>query len=266
MGTTITKPAIESEKSFRPMLTGLCLALALLGSSCGGGGSTPTSGDATPTTATLVVVMGAGSSTSPASVSLDGQVIAKNVTYLSSTNPLIVPSGQHQLVVQNSSGVFGSSPSNPFVGLDLQPASQTTVVYITPAVFGVAVDTFTGDTTPAPNSMAKLRIVDTSFTTEALQVFIVPFGSGPTGSPQIPEFNQTNPTTYQTFSPGNYDVYFVTAPSSGGPPPTVRYHTGSLTLGANQNRSVYFLTACPDPPAGCNAEGTYTTVTVPDLN
>jgi hypothetical protein len=265
MGNTITKPAIQSEKSFRTMLTGLCLAVALLGSGCGGGSSTPASGSTTPTTATLVVVMGTGSSASPASVSLDGQVIAEDLTYLSSTNPLIVPSGQHQLLVQNSSGAFGSSPTNPFVALDLQPASQTTVVYFTPAVFGVDVEPFTGDTTPAPNSMAKLRIADTSFTTEPLQVFIVPFGSGPTGSPQIPIFGQGNPT-YQTFSPGNYDIYFVTAPYSGGPPPTIRYHTGSLMLGANQNRSVYFLTACPEPPMACNTEGTYATVTVPDLN
>jgi hypothetical protein len=245
-------------------LVSLFLPAALIGSGCGGGGnSSPTSGT-TPTssTATLVVVQDAPGT--PSSVSLDGQVIAQNLAYLSSTNPLIVPSGQHQLLVQNSSGTIGPPSNNGVVGLDLQPDTHTTVVYIIPAVFGVGVQTFTDDTTPASNSMAKLRIVDASFTTESLQVFIVPFGSGPTGDPQIPAFGQPNPT-YQSFPPGNYDVFFVTAPTAGGAPPTVRYHTGSLMLGANQNRSVYFLTACP-PSGGCNTEGTYTSVTVPDLN
>lgn len=245
-----------------------CLLTALCGSSCGGGSnSSPNSGTTPPTssTATLVVVQDAPGS--PASVSVDGQVLAENLAYLNSTNPLIVPSGQHQLLLRNSAGTIGPPSNNGVVGLDLQPNTHTTVVYIIPSVFGVGVSTFMDDTTPAAGSMAKLRIVDASFSTEGLQVFIVPFGSVPTGNPQIPEFGQPGPT-YQTFAPGNYDIYFVTTPISGGAPATVRYHTGSLTLAANQNRSVYFLTACPNPPdsSGCNAEGTYASVTVADLN
>jgi hypothetical protein len=250
---------------YAPAIIGSCLTLALLGSSCGGGNSTATSSTTTTSTATLVVVQGTPSA--PSSVSLDGQVLAENLAYLTSTNPLIVTSGQHQLLLQSPTGAIGPNSNNGVVGLDLQPNTHTTIAYITPAVFGVTVQTFTDDTTPAANSMAKLRVVDASFTIEGLQVFIVPLGSGPTGNPQIPTLGQPNPT-YQTFPPGNYDVYFVTAPTSGGPPPTVRYHTGSLMLGANQNRSVYFLTACPNPPTsgGCNAEGTYASVTVADLN
>jgi hypothetical protein len=250
--------------------TGLALSLifGLTGSGCGGGGSTaPTSGDATPATATLVVVQGVPST--PSSVSLDGQVIAENLTYLTSTNPLIVTSGQHQLLLQDASGAIGPISNNGVVSLDLQPSTHTTVAYFGPLVFGLVAPAFTDDITPAANSMAKLRVVFASPTSEALEVFIEPFGSGPTGNPQIPSFPQpSSPPPYQTFPPGNYDVYFVTPSTSGGPPPTVRYHTGSLVLGANQNRSVYFLTACPNPPAsgGCNAEGTYASVTVPDLN
>lgn len=258
-------PTIHTQKSLRTMLTGLCLTLALLGSGCGGGNSTSDSSSTppTPATATLVVVLAAPGP--PASVSVDGQVLAENLSYMTSTNPLIVSSGQHQLLLRDSLG-----PVGPAQQLDLQPSTHTTVLYIFPAIFGIITQVMTDDTTPAPNSMAKLRVANFAnnpIVGGAFDVFVVPFGSAPSGTPFLTNAGSQGPV-YQTLPPGNYDVYFVTEQNnSGQPPPTVLYHTGSLPLAANQNRSVYFLTTCQDPTgaSGCTPNG-FTTVTVADLN
>ena len=249
------------------ILMSLGIAFSLLGSSCGGGNSSPDSSPAPPTraTATLVVVL-ASPSLSPVSVSVDGQVLAENLSYMTSTNPLIVPSGQHQLLLQTSSGPEG----NPGT-LDLQPGSRTTALLIFPAIFGAIWTVVTDDTTSAPNGMAKIRISDyanNAPTALPNDVYIVPFGSGPTGTPAITHFDSSQDGTYQALAPGDYDIYFVldqTAP--GVQPQTVIYHTGSLQLAAGQNRSVFFLTTCQDPTgaSGCTPNG-YATVIVSDLN
>ncbi|HXM13958.1 MAG TPA: DUF4397 domain-containing protein [Candidatus Eremiobacteraceae bacterium] len=245
----------------------LCLALALLGASCGGGNSMPDSSPTppAPATATLVVVLAAPSL--PVSVFVDGDVLAQNLSYMTATNPLIVSSGQHELLLDNSQGEAVASNGQ---SLNLQPSSHTTVLYIFPAVFGTFVQVLTDDTTPAPNSMAKLRVANFTFNAVVsgpYDVYVVPFGSAPSGTPFLTNVGSQSPA-YQTVAPGNYDVYFVTEQSnSGQPPPTVLYHTGSLQLAANQNRSIYFLTTCQDPSgaSGCTPNG-FATVTVADLN
>ena len=265
-------PTIHTQKSFRTMLTGLCLTLALLGSGCGGGNPTSESTPPTPATATIVVVLAAPST--PVSVSVDGQVLDENLSYMTSTNPLIVSSGQHQLLLRNSLGPVGPS-QNGIEQLDLQPSSHTTFLYIFPAIFGIFLQVMTDDTTPAPNSMAKLRVASFAFNSvpginAPIDVFVVPFGSAPSGTPFLTGVQATGSTAnpvYQTLPPGNYDVYFVTEQNnSGQPPPTVVCHTGSLPLAANQNRSVYFFVTCQDPTGGGCAPNGYTTVTVADLN
>jgi len=247
-------------------LISLCLAFAAVSSSCGGGSSSPDSSPTppTPTTATLTVVL-ASPSSSPVSVSVDGQVLAENLSYMTSTNPLIVPSGQHQLLLQTPSGPGGNPDT-----LNLEPGSRTTALLIFPAIFGPIWTVVTDDTTPAPNGMAKIRIADyanNAPTALPNDVYIVPFGGGPTGTPAITHFDSSQDGTYQALAPGNYDIYFVldqTAP--GTQPQTVIYHTGSLQLAAGQNRSVYFLTTCQVSPSGAVIPSGYTTVTVDDLN
>jgi hypothetical protein len=240
-----------------------CVGLALLASSCGGGSSSPESSSTppAPATATLVAILAAPSQ--PVSVSVDGQVLAENLSYMTSTNPLIVSSGQHHLLLQNSQGDDCGQQT-----LTLQAGTHTTFLCIFPAVFGPLAQIETDDTTPASNSMAKLRVANlANNTNSAFDVFVVPFGSAPTGSPFLTNAGSQAPV-YQTLSPGNYDVYFVTEQNnSGQAPPTVVYHTGSLPLAANQNRSVYFLTTCQDPTGanGCIPNG-FTSVTVADLN
>jgi hypothetical protein len=199
----------------------------------------------------------------PVSVVVDGEVLAQNLSYMTATNPLIVTAGQHQLLLKNSGGDPCGAQS-----LNLLPASHTTFLCIFPSIFGASADIHTDDTTPAPNSMAKLRIenlANNAIVFGPYDVYLVPFGSAPTGTPFLTLGNQE--PVYQTVAPGNYDMYFVTEQSQGSPPATVLYHTGSFPLAANQNRSVYFLTTCLDPTngGGCTPNG-FTAVTVPDLN
>ena len=242
----------------------LVLALAFIASSCGGGSSSPNSSSTPPasTTATLDVVLAAPSP--PVSVAVDGKVLAEDLSYMTSTNPLIVSSGDHQLLLEDSQGASASDTQT----LNLQPSSHTTVLYIFPAVFGTLIQVMTDDTTPAPNSMAKLRVANFAnnpVVAGPYDVYLVPFGSAPSGSPFITNIGAQAPV-YQSLAPGDYDVYFVTQQNSGGPPPTVLYHTGSLQLAANQNRSIYFLTTCQNPTGGGCIPNGLTAVRVADLN
>jgi Domain of unknown function (DUF4397) len=203
-----------------------------------------------------------GTASAPLNVPLDGQVLAKDLAYLTSTNPLIVPSGQHQLLLQNSSGTLLNGPQT----FDLTSGSHTTVVYYGWGAFGVAVDSLTDDTTPADGSMAKLRIADYASSVPGVDVYVVPFGSGPSGTPVLTNLGEAaQEATYQVVAPGNYDIYF-TAHGANGSPMTVFYHPGSFPLAANQNRSVYFLNLCPTTGNSCDLSGTYTSVTAADLN
>jgi Domain of unknown function (DUF4397) len=263
----VTTPA---EKSPIAVLV-MCLAFAFFGASCGGGASNPESSSSgttpptstPPTTSTIVAVLAAPDK--PVSVMVDGEVLAENLSYMTSTSPLIVHSGEHKLLLHNSSGDACGTLS-----LSLQPASHTTVLCIFPANFGPISDIHTDDTTPAAGSMAKLRIdnlANNPPTSGPFDVYVVPFGSAPSGTPFLVNAGSQSPV-YQTVAPGKYDVYFVTGQNnSGQPPPTVVYHTGSLALAANQNRSVYLLTTCQDPTGsgGCTPNG-FTSVIVADLN
>jgi hypothetical protein len=249
-----------------PATIGLCFALAVLGSSCGGGGTTSPTGTTAPTSsvATLVLVI-QGDPAEQVSVSLDGQVLFQGLTSMNTTNPLIVPSGEHQLLAQTSSGTLGDPHDTP-VPLNLTANSHTTVYFGQNCVFGASDFVYTDDTTPASGSMAKLRIANQSCAL-AMNIYIVPLGSQPTGDPQISNSLGTGNPTYMTFAPGNYDVYFVTAQTSGGAPPTVLYHTGSFPLAANQNRSLYFFDAGTIPNgSGGLPQQVYTSATVADLN
>ena len=259
-------PAIQTESTFRKMLMSSSLALALLASSCGGGNSTSDSSTTPPVsaTATLVVVLAAPSP--PVTVTVDGEALAQNLSYMTSTNPLIVPSGSHKLLLTNSAGsAEGPNQNGGIVTLDLQPQSHTTAVYIFPAVFGWADNILTDDTTPAPNSMAKLRIADFS-SSDGSNVYLMPFGStGPSGTPILTDSGSQQPV-YQTVAPGNYDI-FVQSPGNSSVPPTVIYHTGSFQLAANQNKTLYLLTTCQNSMTAdaCTPNG-ITSVTVTDLN
>lgn len=249
-----------NSKSLPMKVMGLCMALALLGSSCGGGNSSSdsSSNPPTPATATIVAVLAAPGQ--PVSVVVDGQVLAQNLSYMTATSPLVVTSGQHQLLLQNSGGNACGAQS-----LDLQPASRTTILCVFPAIFGAIATIDTDDTMPALNSMAKLRISDhRDF--NGSDIYVMPFGSTPSGTPFLSDSGSQGPV-YKTLAPGNYDIFVVTPPGNSSPPPgTVLYQTGSFPLAASQNRTLYLLTTCQDPTGGGCVENGFTSVTVADLN
>jgi Domain of unknown function (DUF4397) len=249
------KTAIKNGHRSVVALTAFCLTSAICGLGCGGGGTTTTT--PTPATATLVVVQGTASP--PVSVSLDGQVLAEDLAYLTSTNPLIVHPGPHQLLLQDASGPLVKGPQ----AIDLASSSHTTFVYYGWGSFGSAVDHLLDDITPAADSNAKLRIADYASSVPGIDVYVVPFGSGPSGTPVLSGLGEAaQQATYQVMTPGTYDIYFT----ASGAPTQVFYHTGSFLLSANQNRTVFFLNFCPTTGNSCNLSGSYTAVTVADLN
>lgn len=238
----------------RCLFAGLCFTAVIAALGCGGGSTTQSS---TPSTATLVLVQGIASP--PVSVTLDGQVLAENLLYLQSTNPLIVGSGNHQLLVQNSSGPLPAGPAGGPLSIDLPAGSRHTLVYYGFGPFESGVADLTDDTSPASGS-AKLRIGDFASTVSGVDVYVVTFGTMPSGPPTLTGLGQASHTpTFQVFPPGNYDVFF----KANG---QILYHTGSIPLAANQNRSLYFLNVCPTTGNSCNLSGEYTAVAVSDLN
>jgi hypothetical protein len=249
---------LKNGHKYASALVTLGLASAIAGLGCGGGGMT-TAPPPVPTTATLIVVQGIEDQ--PVSVSLDGQIIAENLVYLNSTSPLIVASGQHELLLQNASGPLTGGPNS----LDLSPNTRNTFTYYGYGLGTQGPSLLVDDTTPAAGSNAKLRIAEYASLFPGVDVYLVPFGSGPTGTPLLSELGLSNfPTTYQVVPPGNYDIYFTASGTMGT---QVFYHTGSFPLAANQNRTVLFMNGCPTAGIdGCNVAGGYTAVTVADLN
>jgi hypothetical protein len=253
----VTTVLMKNTRKSVVALTALCVNSAICGFGCGGGGTISTTPPPLATTATLVVVQGTASP--PVSVSLDGQVLAQNLGYLTSTNPLIVQSGQHQLLLQGATGPLLSGPQT----VDLTSGTHTTFVYYGWGSFGRAVDQLTDDTTPADGSKAKLRIADYASSMPGVDVYVVALGSVPSGTPVLSNLGEAAQVAmYQVVAPGTYDIYFT----ANGAPTQVFYHTGSFSLAANQNRTVFLLNLCPATGTSCNLSGMYTAVTAADLN
>src|ERR1700761_1542580 len=115
----------ESNKADVASVFASCIALALLGLGCGGGKSMSDSSSNPPTSTTATIVAVLAAPGPPASLVVDGQVLAQNLSYMTSSNPLIVSSGPHQVLLQWPT----RSVCNP-QSLDLQPASRTTILCI----------------------------------------------------------------------------------------------------------------------------------------
>ena len=63
---------------------------------------------------------------------------------------------------------------------------------------------------------------------------------------------------YQTLSPGTYDIFFTL------PGTKQVVYEATMTLAANQNRTLILLTNCPSTTT-CNQD-VFTTLTIDDLN
>jgi hypothetical protein len=219
---------------------------------CGGGGTMPTpTGN---TTAALVVLL--GTATTPVTVSVDSQVLANDLTYLSVTNPLIVKSGMHQLQLQNANGNIVNA------SIDLSPGGHHTFIVYGFRPFASGTVLLTDDTAPASDSKAKLRIIDDASTIAGVDAYVVPFGNLPGGTAVLSNLGEAaQEANYQTFAPGIYDIYLTATGTT-----QIFTHSGALTLAANQNRTVVLLNVCPTTGDTCDLGGRYATVTLSDLN
>lgn len=226
-------------------------------SGCGGMKTTP------PVTATASLRLVQGNADAQTvNVLVNGMVTSSNVAYLSNTGYVTVPSGNSMLDVQVPPP--GVSPVRG-VSLDLAANSHNTFVMDGCCPFDHATLQLMDDTTPSPSGGAKLRIVEGAISTFGMDFFVLPPGSTPSGSPAFsaPSFNSAS--AYMALSPGTYDIFMTATPPPGGPLGPVLFHTGSITLSANQNRTVVLLNLCS--PGACDITGkTLTSITLADLN
>ncbi|MBZ5503962.1 MAG: DUF4397 domain-containing protein [Acidobacteriia bacterium] len=212
-------------------------------------------------TATLRVVQG-NADAQTVNVVLDGTVMSSNVPYLSSTSYLSVPAGVVQLDVQvpppNVSPVHN-------VSVDLAANSHNTFIMDGCCSFSHSSILLMDDMAPSPSGGVKLRIVDAALSSTALDFFVLPSGSTPSGAPTVSAMAFNNASSYLALTPGTYDIFVTATPPSPGPPGPTLFHTGPIILSANQNRTVAVLNLCS--PGSCDMTGhTLTSVTLADLN
>lgn len=238
-------------------LAALCLPSAITG--CGGGGMTSTTPPPEQETGTLVVVMGLAYNGAPqSSVAVDGQIVADNLAWPSSTNPLVLTVGTHSVQAQDSGSTMLGTIMNASVSVSAN-GHYTLVrdgIGIAPAW-----PLFTDDPTPAGGTNAKLRVIDAAETQQGpVDVYVVPAGMTPSGTPSQTglAYNPGTMPIYQLFAQGSYDVFFTTAGTT-----QVLYHTGAISLGANQTNTVVFLNQCT-VAGGCNEAGPFASLQVAD--
>jgi len=212
-------------------------------------------------TATLRVVQG-NADAQTVNVVLDGTVMSSNVPYLSATGYLSVPSGAVQLDVQvpppNVSPVHD-------VSVNLAAGSHNTFIMDGCCVFNHSSILLMDDMSPPASGSVKLRVVDAALSATALDFFVLPSGSTPSGTPTVAAMAFNNASSYLSIAPGTYDIFVTATPPFGGPPGPTLFHTGPIMLSANQNRTVAVLNLCS--PGSCDMTGhTLTSITLADLN
>ncbi|MGZ4830539.1 MAG: DUF4397 domain-containing protein [Candidatus Angelobacter sp.] len=212
-------------------------------------------------TASLRVVQG-NADAQTVNVLVDGMLTSSNVAYLSTTGYMTVPSGTAMLDIQipppNISPVHN-------VGLNLAANSHNTFIMDGCCPFEHSSIQLMDDTAPPPSGSAKLRIVDAFLSTTGMDFFVLPPGSTPSGTPTFSAQSFNSASAYLTLTAGTYDVFVTQTPPFGGPPGPVLFHTGAITLSANQNRTVAILNLCS--PGSCDTTGkTLTSLTLADLN
>jgi hypothetical protein len=222
------------------MVTALMVIATTLG--CGGNPSSAVSnGGATLATANLRVVV-LNPSAGAVDVSVDGTTVSSNLPYLGNTGyAAIKAGGSGRLDIETSNPVM-VSPVN--TTLNLAANSRSTFLLDGWAHFDSSSCLLTDDNAPATNSAAKLRIVDASLGV-VHDIYLMPAGSSPSGTPLAPLSPFNSATSYQVLTPGAYDVVFTKSGTT-----QVLFDSGPITLAANQSRSVVVLSDCQ--PNSCD--------------
>ena len=212
-------------------------------------------------TASLRVVQG-NADAQTVNVLVNGMMTSSNVTYLSVTGYMPVPSGMDMLDIQVAPPQVSPVQN---VGLNLAQGTHNTFIMDGCCAFNHSSIQLMDDTAPPASGSAKLRVVDAFLSPAGIDFFVLPAGSTPSGTPTVTGQAFNSASSYLTLTPGAYDVFVTQTPPPGGPIGPVLFHTGSFTLAAGQNRTVAILNLCS--PGSCDTSGhTLTSVMLADLN
>lgn len=234
------------------LASALIIVAATLG--CGGSQNMTGGGGGNFGAASLRVVV-LNPSAGAANVSVDGAMVSSNLPYLGNTGYVpIKAGGAGQLDIETTNSVAVTPVKTT---LNLPANSKSTFLLDGWAHFDSSSCMLTDDNTPAPNSAAKLRILDASLGV-LHDIYLMPAGSTPSGTPLVSLSAFNNATSYQVLAPGSYQVFFTTAGTT-----QVLFSSGTITLAAGQNRTVIVLSDCQ--PNTCNFN-ILTSLTLADLN
>jgi Domain of unknown function (DUF4397) len=226
--------------------------LIMVSSTLGCGGGSMQNGGAFASASLRVVVL--NPSVGGVNVFVDGTMVNSNLPYEGNTGyvPIKAPGGQLSVAP------LAPGPVAPFTApLDLAVDSHNTFLLDGWAHFESSSSLLTDDTSAAPNSAAKLRIMDASLAA-ARDIYLLPAGSTPSGTPLVTFSTFNNATSYQTLAPGQYEV-FVTK----GGATLVMFDSGAISLAAGQNRTLVIFSDCQ--PTTCNVN-VLTSLMLADLN
>lgn len=235
---------------------GLLAVLAVVSMALGcGGGPGPAGGAGTSFGSASLRVVVLNPTAGTVNVSVDGSMVSSNLPYLGNTGYVPIKAGGAGQLAIDPSGAPAVSPVN--TTLNLAPNSRNTFLLDGWTHFEQSTSLLTDDNASAPNSAAKLRIMDASLAA-GHDIYLLPAGSTPSGKPLVVLSAFNNTTSYQVLAPGAYEVFFTTSGTT-----QVMFDSGPINLSANQNRTMIVLSDCQ--PTTCNVN-TLTSMTLADLN
>lgn len=163
-----------------------------------------------------------------------------------------------------------TQPSPGGYTLHVEPAGTTATLINQPVVFqpgtsytfiaaeaafaspSLAPIFLTDDNSAPSTGQMKLRVVNASPDVGNLDVYVVSPGKSLQGvSPTVGSLGFQSASTYQSLSPGNYEIYFTAAGQK-----TILIDSGALTFHAGQIRTVVAF----------DAAGAYSSTTLADVN
>jgi Domain of unknown function (DUF4397) len=216
-------------------LCALSLAVSLSSLSCGGGGQAQ------------LRVMNASPGQPELNVLVDGTNIAGNLAYGASSGYKSINSGSRRIQIEpagSSTAIvdqtlsFGSDTSSTML-VDNYSSSVQSVL-------------FADDTSSPASGNFRIRAINASPSTGAVDVYVVESGSSLAGaSPLATSLAFGSASNYEGLAAGTYNIYFTQ------PGTTFSYIVTSADFSAGQVRSIVSLN---------NLAGGYTTTTLNDLN
>jgi len=217
-------------------LLGAALIVVAAALGCGGSqGTAGGSGAGSFGAASLRVVV-LNPTAGAVNVSVDGDIVSSNLPYLGNTGYVPIKSGgAGQLDIETTNAV-AVQPVN--TTLNLPANSRSTFLLDGWAHFEQSSCVMTDDNAPAPNSAAKLRIMDATLAA-IHDIYLMPASPAPSGTPLVALSAFNNVTSYQTLAPGSYEVFFTKTGTT-----QVLFDSGPINLIAGQNRTLVVLSDC----------------------